>query len=125
MMSGNKSGVAKLFRDIESSAIYTHCYGLAASDTVKRCNLMKNTLDTVHEICKLVSHHQKEMVFSSKLNRKYKLISLVYKFCVLHDGLYMPIQLKAYLTTTAIFWNCGVKPMRKQKKQKQELVLKV
>ena len=58
MMSGNKSGIVKLFRDIESSAIYTHCYGhalnLAASDTVKRCNLMKNRLDTVDEICKLV-----------------------------------------------------------------------
>ena len=57
-MSGIKSGVAKLIMDMEPSAIYTHCYGhalnLAASDTVKRCTLMKNTLDTTHEICKLV-----------------------------------------------------------------------
>ena len=57
---GDKSGVA---RDIEPSVIYTHCYGhalnLAASDTVKRCNLMKNTVDTVHEICKLVKSSPK------------------------------------------------------------------
>ena len=57
-MSGIKIGVAKLFMDKEPSAIYTHCCGhalnLATGDTIKRCSVMKNTLDTVHEICKLV-----------------------------------------------------------------------
>ena len=57
-MSGIKNGVAKLFMDKEPSAIYTHCCGhalnLATGDTIKRCSVMKNTLDTVHEICKLV-----------------------------------------------------------------------
>ena len=54
-MFGIKSGVAKLLTDI---AIYSHCYGhalnLAANDTIKRCTLMKNTLDIVHEVCILV-----------------------------------------------------------------------
>jgi len=57
-MSGTKNGVAKHITDIQPNAIFTHCYGhalnLAASDTFKRCNVMKNTLDTVHEICRLV-----------------------------------------------------------------------
>jgi len=57
-MSGIKSEVAKLFTDMEASTIYTHCYGhalnLTASDAIKRCNMMKNTLDAVHEVCKLL-----------------------------------------------------------------------
>ena len=62
-MSGIKNGVAKLLTDIEPSAIYTHCYGhalnLAAGDTIKRCSVMKNTLDAIHEICKLVKSSPK------------------------------------------------------------------
>ena len=62
-MSGIKNVVAKLFMDKEPSAIYTHCYGhalnLATGDTIKRCSVMKNTLDTVHEICKLVKYSPK------------------------------------------------------------------
>ena len=62
-MSGIKSGVAKLLIDMELRAIYTHCYGhalnLAASDTIKRCSLMKSTLDAIHEICKLVKSSPK------------------------------------------------------------------
>ena len=62
-MSGIKSGVAKLLTDIEPCAIYSHCYGhalnLAASDAIKRCTLMKNTLGAVYEICKLVKSSPK------------------------------------------------------------------
>ena len=62
-MSGTKNGVAKLITDIQPNAIYAHCYGHAlnftASDTVKRSNVMKNTLDTVHEICKLLKFSPK------------------------------------------------------------------
>ena len=62
-MSGFKSRVAKLLTDIEPCAIFTHCYGhalnLATSNTIKRCTLMKNTLDVVHEICKLLQSSPK------------------------------------------------------------------
>lgn len=43
-MSGSKSGVAKQICDIESRAVFTHCYGhalnLAASDTLKRSKVV-------------------------------------------------------------------------------------
>ena len=62
-MSGFKSRVAKLLTDIEPCAIFNHCYGhalnLAISNTIIRCTLMKNILDVVHEICKLLKSSPK------------------------------------------------------------------
>ena len=41
-MSGCRSRVAKLINDMESRALYTHCYGhslnMAVGDTVRGCN---------------------------------------------------------------------------------------
>ena len=57
-MSGSRSGVAKLVQDEETRAVYTHCYGhalnLACSDSVKVCQPMKDALDIVYEITKLI-----------------------------------------------------------------------
>ena len=57
-MSGSKGGVAALIQQEEPRAVYTHCYGhalnLACGDAVKKCELMKNTLDTSYELIKLV-----------------------------------------------------------------------
>lgn len=57
-MSGLRSGVAKRVRDEEPRAVFTHCYShslnLAASDSVKKSQLMKSALDTTHEITKLI-----------------------------------------------------------------------
>ena len=57
-MSGTKSGVAARLLNEEPRAIYTHCYGhalrLACSDSIKQCKLMKDALDTTHEISKLI-----------------------------------------------------------------------
>ena len=57
-MSGAKSGVATRLRAAEPRAIFTHCYGhslnLACCDTIKRCKLMKDAMDTTHEITKLI-----------------------------------------------------------------------
>lgn len=45
VMKGAKSGVAKQICDLESRAVYTHCYGhslnLAASDTLKDSKIMR------------------------------------------------------------------------------------
>ena len=64
-MTGAKSGVAKILRDEEPRAIFTHCYGhalnLAVGDCVKQCNVMKAALDIVAEISKLIKSRQKEM----------------------------------------------------------------
>ena len=57
-MSGIRTGVAKRIADEKPRAVFTHCYGhslnLAASDTVKKSKLMKDALDTTHEITKLI-----------------------------------------------------------------------
>ena len=50
--------LSKLVQDEEPRAVYTHCYGhalnLACSDSVKRCKLMKDALDIVYEITKVI-----------------------------------------------------------------------
>ena len=55
-MSGRRNGVAKQISELEPRAIFTHCYGhalnLAASDTIKQSKVMKDALDTTHEITK-------------------------------------------------------------------------
>ena len=57
-MSGARSRVAKRITDEKPRALFTHCYGhslnLAASDTVKNSRLMRNALETTHEITKLI-----------------------------------------------------------------------
>lgn len=56
--SGERHGVAKQISDIEPRAVFTHCYGhalnLAASDTIKKSDVMKEALETKHEITKLI-----------------------------------------------------------------------
>ena len=57
-MSGPRSGVAKKISDLESRAIYTHCYGhslnLAYMDTIKSSKVMQEALDITGETTKLV-----------------------------------------------------------------------
>ena len=62
-MSEYKSGVAaKLFQE-ETKALYTHCYGhalnLACADAIKHTKVLKDTLDTAHEIVKLIKYSPK------------------------------------------------------------------
>ena len=57
-MSG-RYGVAKRISDLEPRAIFTHCYGhalnLTASDTIRQSKVIKDALDTTHEIIKLIN----------------------------------------------------------------------
>ena len=57
-MTGHQSGVAKCIKYIEPIAVLTNCYGhslnLAVSDSVKACKMMKDVLETVTEIIKLI-----------------------------------------------------------------------
>ena len=59
-MSGVRNGVATQIQEDEPRAIYTHCYGhslnLAASDTIRKCKVMKAALETTFEITKLVKY---------------------------------------------------------------------
>ena len=67
-MSGRRNGVAKQISELEPRAIFTHCYGhalnLAASDTIKQSKIMKDALDTTHEITKLIKYSpRREAIF--------------------------------------------------------------
>ena len=65
-MSGHRNGVAKSISDEQPKAIFTHCYGhvlnLSAGDTIKRCKIMKDALDIVFEVSKLIKYSPKRDV---------------------------------------------------------------
>ncbi|XP_052818330.1 zinc finger MYM-type protein 1-like [Mya arenaria] len=62
-MSGTKRGVATNITAEEPRAIYTHCYGyalnLAVGDTIRGSKVMRDSLDALHEISKLVKFSPK------------------------------------------------------------------
>lgn len=57
-MSGKISDVTTRLCAVQPRAVFTHCYGhsrhLACGDAVKQCKLMRDALDTTHEITKLI-----------------------------------------------------------------------
>ena len=57
-MSGHRKRVAKSISDEQPKAIFTLCYGytlnLSAGDAIKRCKIMKNVLDIVFEVSKII-----------------------------------------------------------------------
>ena len=71
-MKGPRSGVAKQLLDEEPRAIYTHCYGhslnLAISDTIKGCKIMKDSLDLIFEVSKLLSFLPRKIFILKSLN---------------------------------------------------------
>ncbi len=56
--SGSKSGVATVLLSKEPRACYTHCYGhalnLAVQEMVKDNKILRDTLDSVEEMTKLI-----------------------------------------------------------------------
>ena len=62
-MSGAKNGVAVQFKNEEKQALYTHCYAhpiqLAVGDTMKASPVLKNTIDNMYELTKLVKKSPK------------------------------------------------------------------
>lgn len=88
-MSGCRSGIAKQITDIESRAIYTHCYGhslnLEVGDTVKTIKSLQDVMDIAYEISGLIK-------LSPKRDNKFDLIKKELApdtlFCALPAGLY-------------------------------------
>lgn len=70
-MSGHRSGIAKQITDLESRALYTHCYGhslnLAVGDTVKSIKALRDIMDITYEISGLIK-------LSPKRNNKFDCI---------------------------------------------------
>ena len=97
-MSGIRSGVATRILQEEPRALYTHCYGhslnLACSHTIKKCTLMRNALDIVHEITKLVKKlpRRDSTLVSIKQQLSYEGPGI--RICVLLGGLYVLMHYK-------------------------------
>ena len=62
-MAGIRSGLAAKIINLESRALYTHCYGhalnLAVQDMLKNIKVMERCLETVHKITKLIKQSPK------------------------------------------------------------------
>ena len=73
-MAGLKSGVAKQIQDIEPRAVFTHGYGhslnLACGDTIKTSKLLKDALDTTHEITKLIKKSPRRNAIFDRLREE-------------------------------------------------------
>lgn len=73
-MSGHRSGVSTQILSLEPRALYTHCYGhslnLAMCDTIKKCKLTRDTMDTTHEISKLVKFSPKRNAAFDKIKQE-------------------------------------------------------
>ena len=70
-MAGCKTGVATSIRAKQPSALYTHCYGhalnLAVQEMVKANHILRDTLDTVEEMTKLIKKSPKREVIFQKV----------------------------------------------------------
>ena len=59
-MAGSRTGTATQLCQIEERAVFTHCYGhalnLAVADVVKESKMIRDVLDTVGEISKLLKY---------------------------------------------------------------------
>ena len=62
------------FSDKETQAVFTHCYGhtlnLPVGDAVKSSKIMKSSLETVHEISKLIKKSPKRNALFEKLKQE-------------------------------------------------------
>ncbi len=76
-MSGKNAGVvAKVLKE-EPKVLCTHCYGhslsLACGDTIKHSKIMKDSLDTIHEITKLIKKSSRRDTLFEKLKSELAL----------------------------------------------------
>lgn len=69
-MAGCRTGVATTIQQQEPQALYTHCYGhalnLAVQDSVKNNAILRDALDTVEEMTKLIKKSPKREVIFKK-----------------------------------------------------------
>ncbi len=70
-MCGSRRGVSTQISDEEHRAIFVHCFGhalnLAAGDTIKQNKILRNSMDTTHEISKLLKFSPRREALFQKL----------------------------------------------------------
>uniref|UniRef100_H3ADC1 DUF4371 domain-containing protein n=1 Tax=Latimeria chalumnae TaxID=7897 RepID=H3ADC1_LATCH len=78
-MAGCKTGVATSLLSKEPRALYTHCYGhalnLAVQETVKKNHILRDTLDTIEEMTKLIKKSPKRETIFKKVKEEIALAS--------------------------------------------------
>ena len=85
-MSGTKTGVATQFKSLNKKMLFTHCYGdalnLAIKDTCFNVDCLKETFETVNEICILVDKSPQRNTKLTDLRGKFENESKgVHSFC--------------------------------------------
>ena len=75
-MKGIRSGLVPRIQEIESRAVYTHCYGhsinLAVNDALKSSKLLKDALDMTREVTKLIKYSpRREAIFRRLKEEKH------------------------------------------------------
>ena len=82
-MEGQKAGVAKQIKDIEEKVLFTNCYihalNLAVSDAIKNIELMKEALETTHEIMKLIKKSLRRDAKLDVIKSEAKIVSTLKK----------------------------------------------
>ncbi len=72
-MTGIRNGVATKILQLESRALFTHCYGhslnLAVCDTIKNSKVARDALDTSFEITKLIKFSPKREAMFDQLKK--------------------------------------------------------
>ncbi len=72
-MTGMRNGVATKILQLESRALFTHCYGhslnLAVCDTIKNSKVARDALDTSFEITKLIKFSPKREAMFDQLKK--------------------------------------------------------
>ena len=71
-MAGCKTGVSTTILRKEHRALYTHCHGhalnLAVQDAVKANVILRDTLDTIEEMTRLIKKSPRRQVIYEKVN---------------------------------------------------------
>lgn len=84
-MVGSKNGVKAQILKEELCVLFTHCYGhaqsLSGADTVKRMKCLGSTMDTVHELSKLLEYSPKRSTLFKDL--KAEISPDTVGFCIL------------------------------------------
>ena len=109
-MCGSQRGVTTLIQQEEPRAICIHCYShvlnLACGDAVKKCELMRDALDTFYELIKHIKKSPRRDAVFQKI-REQKIWAL--EFSAPQDGLYEPRHCRLSFQTVVLCSICGEK----------------
>ena len=73
-MSGIRNGVQALFKQEENKAIYVHCLAhnlnLCLQDVSRKCKILRNTMDFIHDLVQLIKFSPKRLTVFEKFRKE-------------------------------------------------------